>query len=166
MVDVEHCHLVGAYFSGAADLNFLQRLVDAGARVRVPTTLNASSACLATASLSPKQDRDAAAQVIRLYEAMGCDAQLTCAPYHLPYRPGLGDRIAWAESNAVVFANAVLGARSNRTVQYLDLCAALTGRIPEYGLYLDAMRAPTCLSLIHISEPTRLNSTSRMPSSA
>ncbi len=144
LVDVEHCHLVGAYFSGAADLSFLQRLVDAGARVRVPTTLNASSACLATDSLSPKQDRDAAEQVIRLYEAMGCDAQLTCAPYHLPCRPGLGDRIAWAESNAVVFANAVLGARTNKTVQYLDICTALTGRTPEYGLYLDRVREPTC----------------------
>jgi predicted aconitase len=54
----------------------------------------------------------------------------------------LGERIAWAESNAVTYANSVLGARSNKTVQCLDLCAALTGRIPEYGLYLDSARAP------------------------
>lgn len=144
LIDVEHCHLVGSYFSGNADLQFLQRLVDAGARVRVPTTLNASSACLAKGSPSPAAEQDSARAVVRLYQAMGCDAQLTCAPYHLPYRPKLGSRIAWAESNAVVFANAVLGARTNKTVQYLDICTALTGRTPEYGLYLDRMREPTC----------------------
>ncbi|AQA18171.1 hypothetical protein BST95_07910 [Halioglobus japonicus] len=145
LIDVNHCHLVGPYYSGEADLTFLRRLVEDGARVRVPTTLNASSACLAHDSPSPPCDREAAASVVELYRAMGCDAQLTCAPYQLPGRPMLGDTLAWAESNAVVFANSVLGARTNKTVQYLDLCAALTGRIPEYGLYLDDMRQPTCI---------------------
>jgi predicted aconitase len=145
LVDIEHCHLVGSYHSGAADLRLLRQLVDTGARVKVPTTLNASSACLTIDSPSPSDDRDAATTVVQLYQAMGCDAQLTCAPYHLTYRPGVGANIAWAESNAVVFANSVLGARTNKTVQYLDLCAALTGRMPEYGLYLQDQRSPSCV---------------------
>ncbi|KAA1188398.1 DUF521 domain-containing protein [Pseudohalioglobus sediminis] len=144
LIDVEHCHLVGSYYSGVADVKFLQQLVKANARVRVPTTLNASSACLERKSPSPEADRAAARGVVELYTAMGCEPQLTCAPYHLPHRPSLGSVVAWAESNAVVFANSVLGARSNKTVQYLDLCAALTGRIPESGLYLDSQREPTC----------------------
>ena len=45
LIDVNHCHLVGPYYSGEADLTFLRRLVEDGARIRVPTTLNASSAC-------------------------------------------------------------------------------------------------------------------------
>tara|TARA_R110002110_G_scaffold205066_7_gene417144 strand:- start:285726 stop:286991 length:1266 start_codon:yes stop_codon:yes gene_type:complete len=145
LIDVEHCHLVGSYYAGNAGRKLLKGLLDSGARVRVPTTLNASSACLAADSPSTEANRAAATEIVELYKAMGCDAQLTCAPYHLPYRPATGARIAWAESNAVVFANSILGARTNKTVQYLDLCAALTGRIPEYGLYCDEQRAPTCV---------------------
>ena len=45
--------------------------------------------------------------------------------------------IAWAESNAVVFANTVLGARTAKHADFLDLCIALTGRAPLAGVYLD-----------------------------
>jgi predicted aconitase len=142
LIDITRCHLVGSYYAGEADLLLLRRFAALGAKVRVPTTLNASSACLDSCSLNPQIDQEQAGLVVRLHEQLGCDPVLTCAPYHLPAPPVLGERIAWAESNAVTYANSVLGARSNKTVQYLDLCAALTGRIPEYGLYLDSARAP------------------------
>ena len=142
LIDITRCHLVGSYYAGEADLLLLRRFVALGAKVRVPTTLNASSACLASSSLNPQIEQEQASLVVRLHEQLGCSPALTCAPYHLPDSPVLGERIAWAESNAVTYANSVLGARSNKTVQYFDLCAALTGRIPEYGLYLDSARVP------------------------
>ena len=142
LIDITRCHLVGSYYAGEADLLLLRRFAALRAKVRVPTTLNASSACLDGCSLNPQIDQEQASLVVRLHEQMGCIPELTCAPYHLPDPPMLGERIAWAESNAVTYANSVLGARSNKTVQYLDLCAALTGRIPEHGLYLDSERAP------------------------
>jgi hypothetical protein len=55
-------------------------------------------------------------------------------------RPALGEQIAWAESNAIVFANSVLGARTNRYGDYVDLCAAITGRVPRSGLHLTENR--------------------------
>ena len=143
LIDVTRCHLVGAYDSGEADRRFLQRLRSLGARVRVPTTLNASSACLDPSCGSDEAARVRAAAVVEAYVAMGCRPELTCAPYYLADPPVPGECIAWAESNAVVFANAVLGARTNATVQYLDLCAALTGRIPRQGLYRTRERAGT-----------------------
>ncbi len=145
LISISHCHLVGSYYCGPTDLTLLQHLVDLGAQAIVPTTLNASSACLANGSCSPAIEQDFARKVVDLYVSMTCDPILSCAPYHLPQRPEPGDRIAWAESNAVIFANSVLGARTNRTVQYLDLCAAITGRIPESGLYCDRERHPTCV---------------------
>ena len=145
LIDITRCHLVGSYYAGEADSLLLHRFVASGGKVRVPTTLNASSACLASCSLNPKIDREQASSIVRLHEQLGCDPVLTCAPYHLPAPPALGECIAWAESNAVIYANSVLGARSNKTVQYLDLCAALTGRIPEYGYYLDSLRMPTVM---------------------
>ncbi|HEX7246476.1 MAG TPA: aconitase X, partial [Actinomycetota bacterium] len=46
----------------------------------------------------------------------------------------------WAESNAIVFANSVLGARTGRYGDFIDICCAITGRAPAAGLHLDGER--------------------------
>ncbi len=56
-------------------------------------------------------------------------------------RPSFGQHVAWAESNAVVFANSVLGARTDRYGDFIDICAAITGRAPAAGFHLDQNRA-------------------------
>jgi predicted aconitase len=48
----------------------------------------------------------------------------------------MGSHVAWAESNAIVFANSVLGARTSRYGDFFDICAALVGRVPEAGLHV------------------------------
>src|SRR5690606_7049924 len=63
-----------------------------------------------------------------------------CAPYQTMFRPRLSQQIAWGESNAIVFANSVIGARTNRYGDFIDLCCAMTGRAPAYGLHLDENR--------------------------
>ena len=55
-------------------------------------------------------------------------------------RPAFGEHIAWAESNAIVFANSVLGARTDRYGDFIDICAAITGRVPDAGLHRDEHR--------------------------
>src|SRR5258708_20354429 len=77
------------------------------------------------------------------YVALGCKPTWTCAPYDAGYRPKLGEHIAWAESNAVVFANTVLGARTERYGDFMDICAAIAGRAPYSGLHVDANRCAT-----------------------
>jgi predicted aconitase len=72
--------------------------------------------------------------------ALGCEASFTCAPYQTRFRPAFGEQIAWGESNAIVFANSVIGARTNRYGDFIDLCCALTGRAPAWGLHLDGPR--------------------------
>jgi hypothetical protein len=52
----------------------------------------------------------------------------------------MGAQIAWGESNAIVFANSVLGARTNRYGDFMDICCAITGRAPMTGLHTDAGR--------------------------
>jgi predicted aconitase len=47
-----------------------------------------------------------------------------------------GDHIAWASSGSQVFANSVIGARSNRDGDHAALAAAIVGAIPEWGLHL------------------------------
>jgi predicted aconitase len=55
--------------------------------------------------------------------------------------PAFGEHVSWSESNAVNFANSVLGARTNRLPDLVDVCCAVTGRVPEYGLHLTENRA-------------------------
>jgi len=55
--------------------------------------------------------------------------------------PQFGQQIAWGESNAIVFANSVIGARTERYPDLLDICAAITGRVPAVGLHLTENRA-------------------------
>ena len=75
------------------------------------------------------------------YRALGARPTFTCAPYQLAdSRPAAGAQVAWGESNAIVFCNSVLGARTNRYGDFLDIAAAITGRVPAAGLHLDEER--------------------------
>ena len=103
----------------------------------VPTTLNVGSLDI----LHPEryrgdaETRERAKRLMDAYVALGCRPTWTCAPYQLSSRPELGEQIAWAESNAIVFANSVLGARTNRYGDFVDVAAAIVGRVPETGLH-------------------------------
>ncbi len=142
LISVVGAHIDGCLYHGQASLDFAQHLVKLGGKVRVSTTLNVSSLDRLHPNLY-RGDAVTATQARALmdaYEALGCTPTWTCAPYQLPNRPALGDQIAWAESNAIVFANSVLGARTNRYGDFLDICAAITGRVPDVGLHQTANR--------------------------
>jgi predicted aconitase len=145
LLDVSSAHIDGCLYHGRAGLDFAMRLADGGARVSIPTTLNVSSLDLLHPELV-HLDRDTtedARSMMDAYVAMGCRPTWTCAPYQLPARPALGEHIAWAESNAIVFANSVLGARTGRYGDFIDICCAITGRAPAAGLHLDGERLAT-----------------------
>jgi len=145
LVDVTRVHVDGCIYTGPAGLRFAEHLRDRGARVVVPTTLNAIS-------VDERRWRDLgvdpavaepATALARAYVDMGARATFTCAPYTLKAPPTFGETIAWSESNAVVFANSVFGARTAKTPDLLDICIALTGRAPGTGCYRDADRRAT-----------------------
>lgn len=145
LIDVSAAHIDGCLYLGRAALDFAGRLLDGGARVRVPTTLNVGSLDLLHPELFRGDPATAYSgrRLMDLYVGLGCSQTWTCAPYQLPVRPGLGDHIAWAESNAIAFANSVLGARTNRYGDFIDIAAAVTGRVPYAGLHTDAGRRAT-----------------------
>ncbi|HEY9337788.1 MAG TPA: aconitase X catalytic domain-containing protein [Kribbella sp.] len=144
LVAITSAHVDSCLYHGQVSLDFAQRLVELGARVRVPTTLNVGSTDL----IHPELVRDqalasAGRELMAAYVELGCTPTFTCAPYQLPGRPGLGEHVAWAESNAIVFANSVLGARTDRYGDFLDICAAITGRAPYAGLQTPEARRGT-----------------------
>lgn len=138
MMDIDQVHVDGCIYESEAHLDFAEKLASLGGRVLVPTSLNATSldlqhpgAWAADPTWIAKANRLANA-----YLAMGCVPTWTCAPYQTEFVPKFGQQIAWAESNAIVFANSVVGARTNRYGDFTDICAALTGRVPRSGLHL------------------------------
>ena len=85
-----------------------------------------------------------AARLMEIYEALGCTAMWSCAPYHeARTRPTVGTQIVGSESNAVSFFNSVLGARTNKYGDLLDVCAAIIGKVPLAGLHTDEGRLAT-----------------------
>lgn len=136
-IDIEAAHIDGCLYLGEVSLDFVEHLVRQGGRVRVPTTLNVGSVDLIHPELfnGDAGTRSAGARLMKAHEELGCVPTFTCAPYQTLFRPRFGSQIAWAESNAIVFANSVLGARTNRYGDFIDLCCALTGRAPYYGLH-------------------------------
>ncbi|MDK1385540.1 aconitase X [Sinorhizobium sp. 8-89] len=142
LVDVVQGHIDGCIYASPANLTFAEKMAEMGAEVRVPTTMNAISVDRANwqAQGVPAAFGDPAARLADAYVRMGCRPTFTCSPYLLDSAPRAGESIAWAESNAVIFANSVLGARTAKHPDFLDLCIALAGRAPRSGVYLDEHR--------------------------
>jgi predicted aconitase len=156
LLDIRSAHIDGGLYHGQAGLDFALTLVEGGGKVVVPTTLNVASLDLLHPELY-RGDPDtakAARALMDAYVALGCAPTWTCAPYQLAVRPALGDQVAWGESNAIAFANSVLGARTARYGDFLDICCALTGRAPAVGLHTDVGRRATIR--IDVDVPDRL----------
>ncbi|MBO1539157.1 aconitase family protein [Pseudomonas sp. OA65] len=142
LLDVTQAHIDGCIYTGPASLRFAEQLVQWGAKVRVPTTLNAISVDQRRwreLGVDPALGEPASA-LGDAYMAMGAQLSFTCAPYLLDTAPTLDEQIVWAESNAVVYANSVLGARTQKYPDFLDICIALCGRAPLAGCHLDDPR--------------------------
>ena len=148
LVPVTGAHVSGASYKliGDAGLEFLEDFAK-DARVAVPTTVNPLGTDLHQwRELGvPEEFADKQTRVARAYEAMGVQPVYSCTPYLLGVRPRLGEHVAWSESNAVCFANSVLGARTNREGGPSALAAAIVGATPDYGLHGDVGRQPTVL---------------------
>lgn len=145
LMDIKQVHIDCCVYTGPGSLAFAEKLRDLGGKVAVPTTLN---------SISVDQRRwraqgveptfgVAAEKLAIAYTDMGAQPTFTCAPYLLDSAPKRGDQIAWAESNAVVYANSVLGAKTMKYPDFLDIAIALTGRAPRGGLHLTENRIAT-----------------------
>jgi predicted aconitase len=141
-LDIEAAHVDGCLYHGRASLDFAERMIELGGKVRVPTTLNVGSVDLIHPELfrGTKEHAENGARLMRAHVELSCAPTFTCAPYQTLWRPRFGAQIAWGESNAIAFANSVIGARTNRYGDFIDLCCAMTGRAPAYGLHLSENR--------------------------
>ena len=142
LIDIDRGHIDGCFYQGPASLRFAERLVELGGQVAVPTSMNAL--CIDRRRWReqgvPAALGEPSEAVADAYLRLGVAPTYTCAPYLLDGPPVCGQQIAWAESNAVVFANAVIGARTMKYPDYLDILIALIGRAPNAGAHTDTGR--------------------------
>jgi predicted aconitase len=158
--DISFAHIDACFYNGQAHVDFAQFMVDNGARLAVPSWTNTSLVSQVQRDIRPGRDDpvvvSGAHLLMELYERLGCEPVWTCAPYQLPGGPGFGDHIVGSESNAVTFYNSAVGARTNKYGDYLDVCAAVVGRVPYSGLHTDEGRRGSVLfTLDRIPEALR-----------
>jgi len=145
LIPIASTHIDGALYHGDSGTLFAERLVQGGAKVAVRSTLNVGALDLTGCSRVRLEEpaRGMARRMMQAYRQLGCEASWTCAPYQANHRPAAGTDVAWGESNAVVFCNSVLGARTNRYGDFLDIACAISGRAPDYGLHRPENRKAT-----------------------
>ena len=146
LIDVSRAHIDGCILAHDANLDFAEKMYEMGAKTCIPTTINAISVDRKNWQ-SQGIMRDFGLKASRLADAyvkMGAQPTFTCAPYLLDEAPVYNELIGWSESNAVIFANSILGSRTQKHPDYFDLFIAITGRTPKTGVYLSKNRLPVC----------------------
>ncbi len=144
LIGITKGHIDGCILAHDANLMFAEKMYQLGATISIPTTINAISVNRNNWE-SQGIDPDFGKKASRLADAyvkMGAHPTYTCAPYLLEDIPKEHEVIGWSESNAVIYANSVLGAKTQKHPDYFDLFVAMTGRAPKAGVYLDKERMP------------------------
>ena len=140
LIPIKSAQVAGVSYKniGEAGIEFLRDFVNSGARVSVYTTLN-------PAGIGDEEFMERQREILELYGKMGIEVTSTCTPYYGANLPKFGDHIAWSESSAVIFANSIIGARTNREGGPSSLAAAIVGKTPNYGLHLEENRKATVI---------------------
>lgn len=147
LIPISSAHVSGVSYKtlGDAPIEFLKALADADGKAKVKATLNPQS--LDPEYLGKKLPSDVVEkqlEILKQFERMNFTQSLTCTPYYLE-KPKRSSHLAWAESSAVVYANSVLRAWTNREGGPSALAAAIVGKTPDYGIHKAENRQPKVL---------------------
>ncbi|MFN4336500.1 MAG: aconitase X [Candidatus Nitrosocaldus sp.] len=155
LIPVRWAHISGVNYNtiGDAGLAFIEEMskdaVENNVKVRVTSTLNPMGYDPAKGY---HDDRFVEMQerIRRAYEAMGIMGSYTCIPYEVLPIPSRGEHVSFAESNAAIYANSILGLVTNKESALSALASALTGKAPYAGLRVEEARsAHTMIDVKH-----------------
>src|SRR6266550_160654 len=148
-VAVSQAHIMADTESlGEAGVRFLEGLAAApqpARQVRVPAIIDPRGIDFAIYHRLGQNAAMAALErrAIAALSAFGVLMTDTCINYQTVMAPLRGEHVAYGDTGSVIYANSVLGARSNFEGGPSALAAALTGRTPRYGYHLDEGRRAT-----------------------
>lgn len=143
LIPIKWAHISGVNFNtiGEAGVKFLSSL-DKKNKVTVTTTLNPMG-------FDSKKDNNLSdyfksnqMSIINSYLSLGIKPSFTCIPYEIFDLPNKGEVVSFAESNAAVFVNSILGIKTNKESALSSLASAITGKTPYSDLLIDELRKP------------------------
>lgn len=145
LLEVSRVHVASS--NQEADVWFAEKLLKLGGRCLVAPTVNPGfNVSYLSQHLSiSKEDAELTERAHRAYRELGAILTLSCTPYLEANVPRFGEILSYSETSVTVYVNSVIGARTNRESVQSSLCAAITGRVPEYGFLLDENRKGSVL---------------------
>ena len=156
-VPVSQAHIMADTESlGVAGVEWLERLAalpDNARCVRIPTITDPRGTDFAAAARLKQQDWMLALErrAITAFQSLGVLMTDTCINYQTIMPAVRGEHMAYGDTGVVIYANSVLGARSNFEGGPSALAAGLTGRTPRYGYHLPEKRRATLLLRIEFT---------------
>lgn len=140
MVPITRAHV--ALSAQEADTWFARKLRDAGAVCTISPTVNPGYCLKLFEQLGYINEKSSALmrETHKVYRDLGANLTYSCTPYLFGNIPRYRETVAFSETSVSIYANSVLGARTNRESSASALCAAITGYAPEYGMLLDENR--------------------------
>ena len=159
LIPIESAHIVISNYKSSceAGIEILEKFVSLGAKAAVPTTVDPAGIDLdwSESHKIPNELIEKQRKIGDAFRSLDFIPCWTCVPYLFGQFPRKGDHLAWTESSAVVFANSIVGARTNRETAGMDLAISLTGRTPYHGLHLNEKRWGELLIEVQVRKPTR-----------
>lgn len=147
LILVSSVQIAGISYKNIGDpgVGFLEEIAKSGVKARVTSFMNPAGMDLEAWREMGVSENFARNQmrIVNALKSMDVVPSATCTPYLAGMLPRFREHIAWSESSAVIFANSVLGARTNREGAFTALASALLGKTPYYGLHLEENRKPT-----------------------
>ena len=146
LIPVSSAHISGVSYKtvGDAAIDFLKEIAEKGAKTKTFSTLNPSSIDKHLINRLPKSLVEKQVEILELYKRIGAVPTLSCTPYY-EFVPARNSNLAWAESSAVVYANSVLEAWTNREGAPSALASAIIGKTPNYGVHQPENRKPNIM---------------------
>lgn len=155
LIPIHSSHISGISYQNIGDEG-LEWLESLNAKVVVKTTVNPAGMDLVKWEVMVDKDfYSKQIRIIKALEKIGAEISLTCTPYYL-YDVKFGMHLAWAESSAIIYANSIIGARTNRESGISAIASAVIGKTPYYGLHIKENRAPNVLIKAANFDPSAL----------
>lgn len=148
LIPIKWAHVSGVSYLTIGDygLDFLKSVSSAkGARFMVFTTVNPCGMDIENwAELDiPSLYAEKQLKIVACYEKLGIANSFTCVPFQSYSVPKRGTSVSWAESSAAIYANSILGLRTNRESAVSALASALTGKTVYSDLHISSKRKPS-----------------------
>lgn len=157
MVEVAQVHLMAdSEATGEEGVRFVEWIgshAPADSRVVIPTVTDPRGADFDSYKRIKQDERivDLERRADKAFRALGIMMTDTCINYQSIMPPVLGEHLAFGDTGSSIYANSVMGARTNFEGGPSALSAALTGRVPRYGYHLDERRRGTSRFAIDVA---------------